>query len=138
VSTLKHTIRHQQAQLQTLENVLLRGPRPYPPEISDPGMSSPPLNGVQSSPSKMNRRSSYDVLHGMAPDSNLPLPRREPVALEDFREGVPMTFTNGTNPAPPSSYKRGSSPTRTLSRTSSSFVLPYCADTALQASPCRP
>ncbi|KAJ7117806.1 hypothetical protein C8R44DRAFT_674170 [Mycena epipterygia] len=110
VSTLKHTIRHQQAQLQTLENMLLRGPRPYPPEISDPLVPSSPQNGT----SKMQRRSSYDVLHGMAPDSNLPLPRRDGPALEDFREGVPMSF-NGS-PASPPGFRRGGSPTRTLSR----------------------
>ncbi|KAJ6581681.1 hypothetical protein B0H19DRAFT_515910 [Mycena capillaripes] len=115
VSTLKHTIRHQQAQLQSLENMLLRGPRPYPPEISDPTMqpSTSPPNG---SPIKTNRRSSYEVLKGIAPDSGLPLPRRDPSApLEDFREGIPMTFGNGGTVSPPG-YKRGGSPTRTLSR----------------------
>lgn len=66
---------------------------------------------------KMTRRSSYDVLHGIAPDSNLPLPRRErdTPALEDFREGIPSSFSGGAV-SPPSSYRRGDSPTRTLSR----------------------
>ncbi|KAJ7654537.1 hypothetical protein DFH06DRAFT_1282386 [Mycena polygramma] len=112
-ATLKHTIRHQQAQLQTLESMLLRGPRPYPPEMSDPmPPSTSPPNG---SPIKVNRRSSYDVLSGLAgPDSNIPLPRRESAPLEDFREGVPMSF-NGSPTSP--AYKRaGGSPTRTLSR----------------------
>ncbi|KAJ6488066.1 hypothetical protein DFH09DRAFT_1209896 [Mycena vulgaris] len=112
VSTLKHTIRHQQAQLQSLENMLLRGPRPYPPEISDPMVSSSPPSSTSL---KMMRRSSYDVLHGIAPDSNLPLPRRDGPALEDFREGIPTSFNNGS-PASPTGYKRGTSPTRTLSR----------------------
>ncbi|KAJ7696494.1 hypothetical protein B0H17DRAFT_907163, partial [Mycena rosella] len=119
VSTLKHTIRHQQAQLQTLENMLLRGPRPYPPEIADPMLSSSPPNGAAASASaalKMSRRSSYDVLHGIAPDSNLPLPRRDAPPLEDFREGIPMNFATPASPASPPSYKRGTSPTRTLSR----------------------
>ncbi|KAJ7622940.1 hypothetical protein DFH06DRAFT_1059603 [Mycena polygramma] len=113
VSTLKHTIRHQQAQLQTLETMLLRGPRPYPPEMSDASSTSPP-NGSPSA-IKVNRRSSYDVLSGLAgPDSNIPLPRRESAPLEDFREGVPMSF-NGSPTSP--AYKRaGGSPTRTLSR----------------------
>ncbi|KAH8833085.1 hypothetical protein DL96DRAFT_1492919 [Flagelloscypha sp. PMI_526] len=35
VSTLKHTIRHQQAQLHNLENKLLVGPRPYNPNEDD-------------------------------------------------------------------------------------------------------
>ncbi|KAJ6518952.1 hypothetical protein C8R45DRAFT_10515 [Mycena sanguinolenta] len=116
VSTLKHTIRHQQAQLQTLENMLLRGPRPYPPEISDMQPSTSPPSP---SPIKINRRSSYDVLAGIAgADSNLPLPRRDrdtSTQLEDFKEGVPMSFANG-GPASPPGYKRSGSPTRTLSR----------------------
>ncbi|KAJ7105488.1 hypothetical protein C8R43DRAFT_1046547 [Mycena crocata] len=110
VSTLKHTIRHQQAQLQSLENMLLRGPRPYPPEMSDPISTSPPT----SASIKMSRRSSYDVLHGIAPESSIPLPSRRDAPLDDFREGVPMNSFSGS-PASPG-YKRGGSPTRTLSR----------------------
>ncbi|KAJ7781931.1 hypothetical protein DFH07DRAFT_792010 [Mycena maculata] len=123
VSTLKHTIRHQQAQLQSLENMLLRGPRPYPPELSSPDPSTPiPIPIPSSPPSSANgavkiaRRSSYDVLHGIAPDSSIPLPRREreSAPLEDFQEGVPMSFPS---PSSPPSYKRNTgSPTRTLSR----------------------
>ncbi|KAJ6514977.1 hypothetical protein C8R47DRAFT_1089301 [Mycena vitilis] len=121
VSTLKHTIRHQQAQLQSLESMLLSGPRPYPPEMSAPPSTSPPPTKIampSTSPpngSKASRRSSYDVLSGLAgPDSNIPLPRRESAPLEDFREGVPMSF-NGSPGSP--AYKRaGGSPTRTLSR----------------------
>ncbi|KAJ6619935.1 hypothetical protein B0H10DRAFT_2163738 [Mycena sp. CBHHK59/15] len=102
ISTLKHTIRHQQAQLHTLENHLLRGPRPYPPELSDPMLSTSPPNGASI---KTMRRSSYDVLHGIAPDSNLPLPRR-----------IPLNFNGG--PVSPPGYKRGTidSPTRGISR----------------------
>ncbi|KAJ7224098.1 hypothetical protein GGX14DRAFT_424219 [Mycena pura] len=112
VSTIKHTIRHQQAQLQSLENMLRTGPRPYP-EINgwsgESTVSSSPPNGTSTT---TKRRSSYEVLQSLAgPDSNLPLPRRDATPLEDFKEGVPMASS------PPSSYKRGGSPTRTLSRT---------------------
>ncbi|KAJ7880006.1 hypothetical protein B0H14DRAFT_2708232 [Mycena olivaceomarginata] len=106
-------VRSQQAQLQTLENMLLRGPRPYPPELSDPVSPSPAPSPMSV---KVSRRSSYDVLAGIAgADSNLPLPRREPAPLEDFKEGVPMSFPNGGSPVSPA-YKRSGSPTRTLSR----------------------
>ncbi|KAJ7043781.1 hypothetical protein C8F04DRAFT_1073271 [Mycena alexandri] len=120
VSTLKHTIRHQQAQLQSLENMLLRGPRPYPPEIGEPPGSAPMISSsppsAASNALKMSRRSSYDVLHGIAPESSLPLPsRRDGPALEDFREGIPMSF-NGVGPASPPGYKRPGSPTGTRSR----------------------
>jgi hypothetical protein len=80
-------------------------------------MSSSPPNGASL---KTQRRSSYDVLKGIAPESNLPLPRRDGGALEDFREGIPMNF-NGGSPASPPGYKRGTSPTRTLSRTYLAF-----------------
>ncbi|KAI0042987.1 hypothetical protein FA95DRAFT_1499315, partial [Auriscalpium vulgare] len=107
MSTLKHTIRHQQGQLQSLENFIQRAPRqpitamsPPPSPLPDDYPSTPP-NG------KLKRRSSYDILHGIAgPESSLPLPRRE----EGIREGVPMEF--GAGP----SNKRQMSPTRTLSR----------------------
>ncbi|KAJ7504232.1 hypothetical protein B0H11DRAFT_1981302 [Mycena galericulata] len=122
VSTLKHTIRHQQAQLQTLENMLLRGPRPYPPELSSPdpansipSPSSPP-SAMANGSTKLSRRSSYDVLHNLAPESNLPLPRREreSAPLEDFQEGVPMNFSG--SPSSPAYKRNAGSPTRTLSR----------------------
>jgi len=130
MSTLKHSIRHQQAQLQNLENLLQLAPRmpmslitssnsppPSPlPDPSDHAATTPTTpNG------KLRRRSSLDVLRSLAgPDSNLPLPRREPGPLsqDGIREGVPMDFGAG----PPSqSYKRQSSPTRTLSRACQSF-----------------
>ncbi|EGN96992.1 hypothetical protein SERLA73DRAFT_185255 [Serpula lacrymans var. lacrymans S7.3] len=134
VSSLKHSIRQKQAQLHTLENVILRGPRPLPPGF----MSSPPHSPVEvldissppsycssrppsydSSP-KVKRRSSFDVLHGLAgPESSLPLPRRDGNGIasmkqDGIREGIPMDF--GPSSSTPTAYKRISSPTRTLSR----------------------
>ncbi|KAF8825585.1 hypothetical protein HHX47_DHR6000061 [Lentinula edodes] len=131
ISTLKHNIRQQQAQVTGLENHILRGPRPYP-NLSDsmssstPNLTSPPPSSYSgrsptpngSSPTKMARRTSFEVLQGIAgPDSNLPLPiagRRDlghsvNGSLDDssIKEGVPMTS--------PTAYKRISSPTRTLS-----------------------
>ncbi|KAF8498557.1 hypothetical protein F5888DRAFT_1689992 [Russula emetica] len=120
MSTLKHSIRHQQAQLQNFENLLQLAPRmpmslnisssPPPSPLPDPSDHAPTTpNG------KVRRRTSFDILHSLAgPDSNLPLPRREPGSLQDgIREGVPMDF--GVGPTS-QSYKRQSSPTRTLSR----------------------
>ncbi|KZT07329.1 uncharacterized protein LAESUDRAFT_736553 [Laetiporus sulphureus 93-53] len=111
ISTLKHSIRHQQAQLHSLENALLRGPRPLPPGI----LSSPPLSPDEldrpPSPPRMQKRNSFDVLHGLAgPDSSLPLPRREERRRSfgeesGIREGIPTV-----------SGMRVPSPTRTLSR----------------------
>jgi len=126
MSTLKHSIRHQQAQLQNLENLLQLAPRmpmslntsssPPPSPLPDPSDHAPTTpNG------KVRRRSSFDILHGLAgPDSNLPLPRREPGSLsqDGIREGVPMDFGIGPTSQ---SYKRQSSPTRTLSRACQSF-----------------
>lgn len=68
----------------------------------------------------MQRRSSFDVLHGLAgPESSLPLPKRESLSLnlkaaDGIREGIPMEF--GGSPAHKDLIKRMSSPTRTLSR----------------------
>jgi len=133
MSTLKHSIRQQQAQLHTLENIILRGPRPLPPGV----LSSPPRSPDQpdfnippqppqytsTTPSKIKRRSSFDVLHSIAPESNLPLPKRAdtpaPPPKQDIPEGIPVDFSPGV--VSPNSYKRISSPTRTLSRTSPSF-----------------
>jgi hypothetical protein len=121
MSTLKHSIRHQQAQLQHLENHLQRTPRlpmttsnsPPPSPLPDPSTSDLPPTTPNG---KIKRRSSFDILQSLAgPDSNLPLPRREPGSLsqDGIREGVPMDFPPST---PSQSYKRQSSPTRTLSR----------------------
>ena len=141
MSTLKHSIRQQQAQLHNLENTILRGPRPLPPgvfnsppmspnEFDDPSSSSsrshshtPSSSTFPSSPLlKLQRRSSHEVLSGLAgPESNLPLPRpnangRRGSLGEDgaIREGIPAL----------SPSKRVSSPTRTLSRTSASPPAP--------------
>ena len=125
MSTLKHNIRHQQAQLNNLESVVRNSPRPYVPELvedyntmaSSSTPSSPPSSFAPNGPTttKMKRRSSHDVLLNIAgPDSSLPLPKREPGDENGIQEGVPMTF--GVSSASPPSYKRVSSPTRTLSR----------------------
>ena len=127
MSTLKHNIRHQQAQLNNLESVVRNSPRPYVPELiedhhppmaSSSTSSTPPSSFVPNVPTttKMKRRSSHDVLLNIAgPDSSLPLPKRDPADENGIQEGVPLTF--GVSPAsPPSLYRRVSSPTRTLSR----------------------
>lgn len=80
--------------------------------------TSPPpssYNPAASTSTKVKRRSSYDVLQGIAgPESNLPLPKRDGLDENGIQEGVPMSF--GVGPASPPLYKRASSPTRTLSR----------------------
>ncbi|TRM57889.1 hypothetical protein BD626DRAFT_204667 [Schizophyllum amplum] len=102
VSTLKHSIRHQTAQLHSLETML----------HSQPRISSISLNEDQSPTSpvapRMSKRSSYEVLQGIAgPDSSLPLPRRDTLDDNSIREGIPTSS---------SAARRASSPTRTLSR----------------------
>jgi hypothetical protein len=131
MSTLKHTIRQQQAQLHNLENIILRGPRPIPPgtmsspphspdelDLASPSDSYRHSHTPSGSMSKMKKRSSFDVLQGLAgPESSLPLPRREDGVREGgIREGVPMDFRGDA--VSPNGYKRLSSPTRTLSRMS--------------------
>jgi hypothetical protein len=134
MSTLKHSIRHQQAQLHSLENIILRGSRPLPPGFMAPSHSPHPSSEdvldispcpvsytTSFSTPKMQRRSSFDVLQGLAGrESNLPLPRREsatPILKRDgIREGIPMDF--GGSPVHAMNTKRMSSPTRTLSRMS--------------------
>ncbi|GJE98542.1 hypothetical protein PsYK624_147740 [Phanerochaete sordida] len=135
MSTLKHTIRQQQAQLHSLENNLLRGPRPLPPGIlssppmypddldNDPSPSSArshshtPSTGSTSQAIKLQRRSSYEVLSGLAgPESSLPLPRPNGngVRPSSYTEESPLSIREGIPVTSPS--KRVSSPTRTLSR----------------------
>jgi hypothetical protein len=134
MSTLKHSIRHQQAQLQNLENLLQLAPR-MPMSLNSsnsPPLSPLPLPDPSDLPpttpnGKIRRRSSFDILHSLAgPDSNLPLPRRDPVPLsqDGIREGVPMDFGAGS---PNQSYKRQPSPTRTLSRACQSFRFLQCS-----------
>jgi len=136
MSTLKHNIRHQQAQLNNLETMLRAGPRPLPPpspprspDLSEfPSPQSPPTAPTAT---KMQRRSSFDVLQILAgPDSNLPLPlpyrdgRGSPLKSDgSIPEGIPVDFGAGTTS--PSSYKRMSSPTRTLSRMSVSQLCSF-------------
>ena len=129
MSTLKHSIRQQQAQLHNLENTLLRGPRPLPRDV----FNSPPMtvgeldmaysatnySGASSGSSSPNmtakslKRSSFEVLSSLAgPDSNLPLPRKDKRASSfgeenGIREGIPIY----------SPTKRAESPTRSLNRT---------------------
>ncbi|KAI0358243.1 hypothetical protein OH77DRAFT_1421553 [Trametes cingulata] len=109
MSTLKHNIRHQQAQLNALEKEVLRGPRPLPPGIfNSPPMSPAELDSAPPSSytPRIARRSSYDALQGLAgPESSLPLPRRD--SENSIREGIPTSSGSGN---------RSSSPTRTLSR----------------------
>ncbi|OSD05345.1 hypothetical protein PYCCODRAFT_1450491 [Trametes coccinea BRFM310] len=118
MSTLKHNIRHQQAQLAALEKEVLKGPRPLPPGIfNSPPMSPAELDSASPPSSftpRIARRSSYDALQGLAgPESSLPLPRRDGERKSSFgeengiREGIPT---------PSGSGNRSSSPTRTLSR----------------------
>ncbi|KAK2464019.1 hypothetical protein APHAL10511_003963 [Amanita phalloides] len=128
MSTLKHDIRQKQAQLSSLETIIRTVPRPFSTELlldnytSSASMSttSPPPSSFPNamSPStKMKRRSSYDILQGIAgPESSLPLPKRDSVNLEDegIREGVPLSFVLGSTS--PTSPKRASSPMRSLSR----------------------
>lgn len=122
MSTLKHNIRHQQAQLHSLENTLLRGPRPLPPgAFTSPPLSpadlidSPPPSSFSNGhgSSRMSRRNSYEVLQTLAgPESSLPLPRRASRTFGEengIKEGIP---TEGSP-----SKQRAASPTRTLSRT---------------------
>ncbi|KAI0292257.1 hypothetical protein BC826DRAFT_1105543 [Russula brevipes] len=146
MSTLKHNIRHQQAQLQNLENVLQLAPRmpmsfnpsnsPPPSPLPDP----PPSEHRPTTPNgKVKRRSSFDILHSLAgPDSSLPLPRRDTglFSQDGIREGVPMDFGAGPSSQ---SYKRQSSPTRTLSRIPVSSVgnARALADDGALATPAR-
>lgn len=118
VSTLKHTIRHQQAQLHKFENVLLRGVHGAHDGNADMlSPSSPPPSSytpIDCATAKAKRRSSYEILHGIAgPESNLPLPRKDGVDENGIQEGVPMNF--GASPVS-THHRRPSSPTRTLSR----------------------
>ncbi|KAG2358537.1 hypothetical protein BDR07DRAFT_1489361 [Suillus spraguei] len=132
MSTLKHSIRHQQAQLHSLENIILRGSRTLPSGFMAPSHSPHPSSEdvldispcpvsytTSFSTPNVQRRSSFDVLQGLAGrESNLPLPRREsatPILKRDgIREGIPMDF--GGSPGHAVNTKRMSSPTRTLSR----------------------
>lgn len=117
MSTLKHNIRQQQAQLQNLENTLRSGPRPFPPGTTFSSSASDyetyTSTASTSSPTKLARRTSYEILSGLAgPDSSIPLPRRDSrtsFGENGIREGIPIGNGSG--------HLRSPSPTRTLSRT---------------------
>lgn len=72
-------------------------------------------SSTTSSSSKIKRHSSFDKLHNMAPESSLPLPKRESTGI---REGVPMDFGVASVAPGLGHHKRVSSPTRSYSRTS--------------------
>ena len=143
MSTLQHNIRHQQAQLNTLRNSILRGPRPYPPGVLEsPPMSPSDLDDTAPTSStapgttppssftpRLAKRSSFEVLQGMAgPDSSLPLPLPSSSRRASFGEesiGGSNGFATSTiREGIPigSAPKRAASPTRTLSRTSRPLV----------------
>lgn len=123
MSTLKHSIRQQQAKLNTLEGIVRSGPRGLV-SVSQPDLteeanynmaasssSSPPSSYVPSplmqTPVQIKRRSSHDVLLSLAgPDSGLPLPKqRETFEENGIREGVPMdSFKRSPSPSKSSAF----------------------------------
>ena len=122
VSSLKHTIRHQQAQLQNLETLLHRSSyfssvnrskRHSPPLLtSDLPPSSYPNFSLSSHVSLKRRSASLEALQNIAGrDSLLPLPKQDGVSI---REGVPTDFASNSSQ---DSSRRSTSPTRSLSRT---------------------
>ncbi|THH07317.1 hypothetical protein EW145_g3458 [Phellinidium pouzarii] len=131
MSTLKHTIRHQQAQLHTLESVLQRSSLPTlgsnkitanSPSSSSRDFASSPLPssyiGLGHTSRAQRRNSSFEVLQGLAgPESFLPLPKKDvgPIRSDDIQEGVPADFAASLTSSENHS-RRSSSPTRTLSR----------------------
>ena len=135
ISVLKHSIRHQQAQLQSLEHaVQQRASWSSPSPFIDVGLGlsvASPLSAISDLPSyasspptfKMARRiPSYEVLQGMAgPESLLPLPLKDGQAgagsnssagagsaVGVIKEGVPTTLGAEIR-------TRSNSPTRSLS-----------------------
>ncbi|KIK56383.1 hypothetical protein GYMLUDRAFT_818877 [Collybiopsis luxurians FD-317 M1] len=78
-------------------------------------MTSPPPSSYSPTSPKISKRSSYEVLQGIAgPDSNLPLPT--PSRHSHVMNGSMDDSVMGTSIGIGTSYKRVSSPTRTLSR----------------------
>ncbi|KAH9479196.1 hypothetical protein JR316_0007782 [Psilocybe cubensis] len=143
MSTLKHNIRQQQAQLNNLENIVRSGPRPYGPELLDDLVSTSNVNAMASSSSstsispgsgpssytpasptppgtttRIQRRSSHDVLLSLAgPESNLPLPRRSDPSDDAGPSSLVQSGIREGIPSPTAyTTKRPASPTRTLSR----------------------
>ncbi|KZV70877.1 hypothetical protein PENSPDRAFT_431427 [Peniophora sp. CONT] len=133
MSTIRHSIRHQQAQLSTLESNLpkaqrrlsITSPSPPPSPLPPNGRTSP-MSQDPSTPSKTSkRRSSYEILHNLAgPESSLPLPRPRdspaspsPFGGDAIPEGIPVDHSNGaSSPTEASHNRRKSSPTRSYSR----------------------
>lgn len=121
MSTLKHNIRQQQAQLHNLENNLrnsrtvpagiLSSPPMTPDELDNEPSSSghshshTPSSASSSQGIKLQRRSSYEVLSGLAgPDSNLPLPRPNGNSARpsSYTEESPMSIREGIPATSPS------------------------------------
>ncbi|KDQ61474.1 hypothetical protein JAAARDRAFT_511498 [Jaapia argillacea MUCL 33604] len=133
MSTLRHSIRQQQAQLIRLENEVLRGPRPLPPGImGDPPHSPtdlatstdmPPPSSFTNPSANWNhmRRTSHEALSELAgPDSNLPLPRKDRDSIifrtdNGIPEGIPHDFRGNNIAGSPYVNRRIPSPTRSLS-----------------------
>ena len=132
MSSLRHSIRHQQAQLNNLESNLpkatrrmsITSPSPPPSPLPPNGRISP-MSPDLSTPSKSSkRRSSYEILQGLAgPEASLPLPRRDiavppsPFGGDSIPEGIPVDHSNGAvSPTEASHNRRKSSPTRSYSR----------------------
>ena len=130
MSSLRHSIRQQTAQLHNLESIVLRGPRPLPPGMinSPPSsptessfhLSSPLRNSDTSHPppsfhmttamSNMNKRNSREHLHGLAgPESSLPLPRRESSRARNVSGGGFDDGMDGIREGIPSSFGSASS-----------------------------
>ncbi|EIW75081.1 hypothetical protein CONPUDRAFT_132015 [Coniophora puteana RWD-64-598 SS2] len=118
ISTLRHSIRLQQAQLHSLEDIILAGPRPLPLGFMmplSPGTTTQDDSVLDISPypapgtPKMQRRNSHDHLQGLAGrDSGLPLPLQQ----DGIREGVPTDFGTPSKDA----MRRQHSLDRSLSR----------------------
>ena len=134
MSSIRHSIRHQQAQLSNLESSLpkaqrrrsITSPSPPPSPLPPNGRISP-MSPDPSTPSKASkRRSSYEVLQTLAgPESSIPLPRRDgpmspsPFGGDSIPEGIPVDHSNGAvSPTESSHNRRKSSPTRSYSRES--------------------
>jgi hypothetical protein len=113
MSSLKHEIRHKQAQFNSLETTLLRGPRPtLIPMSSNTSISVVP-DFASSAPSSYLKRHSMESLSSSYRDGHSDIygANGHSFSNEGIKEGVPATFGNGISPK-----KRSGSPTRTWSR----------------------
>ena len=117
MSALKHEIRQKQAQFNTLETILLRGPRPLPPTSWSPTSAEVALPPPSTAGTKMQRRTSWEALSAYSangPESHIPLPvNGRGAKQDDIREGVPLDFSVSNASL---SSKRTGSPTRSMSR----------------------